>query len=464
MTRLANQTVAHLNEHQGELKSFYETLRSLSEKPRKSPSLELPHYNETKKKTIRSRSEKCLTDTTYSIWPLNPSPRSATRLSPATACGSDEYSRKSNTPQSSDAFSFFSFDADGATRNNPWHDQAHATVQKSGHTGLDGEGDFSAAQVQISTRLAASSSSSLSASPLAPLAVSLIDRVEDLDDWWHLMFDSPKASVQHACLAPRTAAPADTQPVSCSLHPDREESGVYGGIVTVEILLGQFLSVGKYSTARPIAIHSVRRKSITSGEAGRQKLPSFAGSAHRSIVGGGIHPRSPPVNQRKKKNPTGGSRAQNAVNQPEEEQSERAKMAVFRAASDLPKHMLPGPYPKTPEERAAAAKKYNMILEDYEPYPDDGWGNGDYPMLPNRSQHERDPYYEWDNTQMRRNWGEPCCTINDIVMSAYAHYMLLNKGFKADGGGKMLKKLKVTVNASSGSTCENVQQIHQLSH
>lgn len=36
--------------------------------------------------------------------------------------------------------------------------------------------------------------------------------------------------------------------------------------------------------------------------------------------------------------------------------------------------MFPGPYPKTPEERAAAAKKYNMRVEDYEPYPDDGMG------------------------------------------------------------------------------------------
>lgn len=33
-----------------------------------------------------------------------------------------------------------------------------------------------------------------------------------------------------------------------------------------------------------------------------------------------------------------------------------------------------GPYPKTPEERAAAAKKYNMTVEDYEPYPDNGEG------------------------------------------------------------------------------------------
>ncbi|XP_056325968.1 NADH dehydrogenase [ubiquinone] 1 beta subcomplex subunit 8, mitochondrial [Danio aesculapii] len=78
-----------------------------------------------------------------------------------------------------------------------------------------------------------------------------------------------------------------------------------------------------------------------------------------------------------------------------------------RAASGSSKDGLPGPYPKTPEERAAAAKKYNMRPEDYQPYPDDGWGSGDYPMLPDRSQHERDPYYRWDHPDLRRNWGEP---------------------------------------------------------
>lgn len=49
--------------------------------------------------------------------------------------------------------------------------------------------------------------------------------------------------------------------------------------------------------------------------------------------------------------------------------------AVCRvAASGVSKDILPGPYPKTPEEMAAAAKKYNMTLEDYRPYPDDGCG------------------------------------------------------------------------------------------
>ncbi|KAM9011299.1 NADH dehydrogenase [ubiquinone] 1 beta subcomplex subunit 8, mitochondrial [Ara ararauna] len=78
-----------------------------------------------------------------------------------------------------------------------------------------------------------------------------------------------------------------------------------------------------------------------------------------------------------------------------------------RAASQVTQDMLPGPYPRTPEERAAAAKKYNMRVEDYEPYPDDGFGYGDYPKLPDKSHHERDPWYQWDQPDMRHNWGEP---------------------------------------------------------
>ncbi|KAJ7335776.1 hypothetical protein JRQ81_013717, partial [Phrynocephalus forsythii] len=68
---------------------------------------------------------------------------------------------------------------------------------------------------------------------------------------------------------------------------------------------------------------------------------------------------------------------------------------------------LPGPFPRTPEERAAAAKKYNIRLEDYEPYPDDGMGYGDYLKLPNKSQEERSPYYDRDHPDLRRNYGEP---------------------------------------------------------
>lgn len=110
---------------------------------------------------------------------------------------------------------------------------------------------------------------------------------------------------------------------------------------------------------------------------------------------------------------------------------------LFFSASGSSKDTQIGPYPKTPEEIAAAAKKYNLTVADYQPYPDkgEGWGEknnnakhsnpasecslvmnspaplsssyGDYPKLPDRSQHERDPWYEWDHTDLRRNWGEP---------------------------------------------------------
>ncbi|XP_063163666.1 NADH dehydrogenase [ubiquinone] 1 beta subcomplex subunit 8, mitochondrial [Candoia aspera] len=78
-----------------------------------------------------------------------------------------------------------------------------------------------------------------------------------------------------------------------------------------------------------------------------------------------------------------------------------------RLASDLPKHLLPGSYPKTSKEWAAAAKKYNLTLEDYKTYADDGVGYGDYPKLPDQSLHERNPWYDWDQPELRRNFGEP---------------------------------------------------------
>jgi NADH dehydrogenase (ubiquinone) 1 beta subcomplex subunit 8 len=68
---------------------------------------------------------------------------------------------------------------------------------------------------------------------------------------------------------------------------------------------------------------------------------------------------------------------------------------------------MPGPYPNTPEEKTAAAKRYGMRPEDYEPYPDDGLGYGDYPMFPAKGVTERDPYEVYDVPTMRRNYGEP---------------------------------------------------------
>lgn len=40
--------------------------------------------------------------------------------------------------------------------------------------------------------------------------------------------------------------------------------------------------------------------------------------------------------------------------------------------SDWNYEYKPAPYPKNEAERIAAAKKYNMLPEEYQPYPDDG--------------------------------------------------------------------------------------------
>ena len=65
----------------------------------------------------------------------------------------------------------------------------------------------------------------------------------------------------------------------------------------------------------------------------------------------------------------------------------------------------PGPVPKTEEERAAAAKKYYMIPEDYE--VNEEWlGYGDYPKLPPVGMDARDPYEDMDYHYWRANYGE----------------------------------------------------------
>jgi len=75
----------------------------------------------------------------------------------------------------------------------------------------------------------------------------------------------------------------------------------------------------------------------------------------------------------------------------------------------------PGPYPETEEERLAAAKKYGLIPEDYKPYPRDGTFNeslgpqglGDYPMLEKSSGDSRSGHVNWDDPDLKRNYGEP---------------------------------------------------------
>lgn len=80
----------------------------------------------------------------------------------------------------------------------------------------------------------------------------------------------------------------------------------------------------------------------------------------------------------------------------------------------------PGPYPVTEEERKAAAAKYLMLPEEYEPYPRnrDGTGieYGDYPDLPFIHHDEKDPYHPWTYLQHRVDYKEPV-HINSLIMS-----------------------------------------------
>lgn len=49
--------------------------------------------------------------------------------------------------------------------------------------------------------------------------------------------------------------------------------------------------------------------------------------------------------------------------------------ALDVSASGASKGPVLGPYPETLEERAAAAKKYNLTLSEYEAYPNKGEGS-----------------------------------------------------------------------------------------
>ncbi|CAH1176184.1 unnamed protein product [Phaedon cochleariae] len=71
------------------------------------------------------------------------------------------------------------------------------------------------------------------------------------------------------------------------------------------------------------------------------------------------------------------------------------------------KDYKPAAYPRTENERIAAAEKYQLQPEEYQPYPDDGSGRGDYPNLPAISGDSKDPFYPWDHPELKRNFNEP---------------------------------------------------------
>ncbi len=79
----------------------------------------------------------------------------------------------------------------------------------------------------------------------------------------------------------------------------------------------------------------------------------------------------------------------------------------IRGAIYLDEHWMPGPYPKTEAERLAAAKKYNLLPEEYQAYDPEKWefAYGDYPQLPNICYHDCDPYYAWDYPALGKDYG-----------------------------------------------------------
>lgn len=79
-------------------------------------------------------------------------------------------------------------------------------------------------------------------------------------------------------------------------------------------------------------------------------------------------------------------------------------------ASPAPWNYLwkPAPFPENDDARKAAAKKYGLILEDYNPYPHNGEHlTGDYPALPLEPMEVRAGLRNWDYPEYKRNYGEP---------------------------------------------------------
>lgn len=64
-----------------------------------------------------------------------------------------------------------------------------------------------------------------------------------------------------------------------------------------------------------------------------------------------------------------------------------------------------GPWPRTKEERERAARKYNLIPEDYEPH-DENDAYGDYPKLKAIGAFNRDKYDDYDDPVDMRFYGE----------------------------------------------------------
>ncbi|CAL8106653.1 unnamed protein product [Calicophoron daubneyi] len=81
--------------------------------------------------------------------------------------------------------------------------------------------------------------------------------------------------------------------------------------------------------------------------------------------------------------------------------------APFRKMAYWNIEWKPAPYPCTQAQREAAAKRYGLLLSDYQPFENDGLAPGDYPYLRPMNEAFRDPWEHYDFYPVKRNYNEP---------------------------------------------------------
>ncbi|CAF1133260.1 unnamed protein product [Didymodactylos carnosus] len=82
--------------------------------------------------------------------------------------------------------------------------------------------------------------------------------------------------------------------------------------------------------------------------------------------------------------------------------------------------------PKTDEEIAAVAKKYNMIPEDYKPL-DPKHSGGDMPDITPVQYVDRSPWEDWDYPNTRQHYNEPKHRYEGVRWDRYRIYYDPNK-------------------------------------
>jgi hypothetical protein len=95
--------------------------------------------------------------------------------------------------------------------------------------------------------------------------------------------------------------------------------------------------------------------------------------------------------------------------------------------------------PVSAEDRAATAKKYNMLPEDYRPLPPEACA-GDMPdVAPAGAYFDRDPWEDYDYPLDRQNWNEPRHPLDHVKYDKFRQ--ALGPETSPDVGAQLLKLL-----------------------